>query len=377
MTNYSSPYYHLLGYILLIICLSALPLNADEVTFSGIGQCAEEVSSQIAGYYPNAIRIGILPVSNLTEKAENSALCTGITSLLHEKISGHQTITVVEQEKLDKLLEAVELQLTGLYDMDTVVQVGNLAGAQALLYPELIAAGNALRLSYRLVDLETSEILLSSGADLSTGETNSILKMLQGPAYRLRAGVSYQHIPAISSHTLGGNLGFNYTINNLHRLSLNTNIGYTAFFASGFDSPVSSFSNASYTYEIFFYPKYIDFDSGISYGLKISAGKFWSIVPEIGAGYICLGYDSLLDYYNYDTTSSAYNHNFRWYTSPYGEIAVSFESQGAGPTGFFVRPAFRYYLNEFENSISYDAMSDTINEQLWGFQISTGMTFYF
>jgi hypothetical protein len=93
---------------------------------------------------------------------------------------------LLERQKLDLVLAELELSSTSLVDPATSIQAGKLIAASGMLLGEVHAKGNALELVIRLVDTETSQILLSRDAYTEATDLKSLNAMCERLAWKIR-----------------------------------------------------------------------------------------------------------------------------------------------------------------------------------------------
>lgn len=80
----------------------------------------------------------------------------------------------VERSQLEKALAEQELALSGLVDDATAARVGRLSGARYALLGSLSILGDQARLSCRLIDVETAEIVF---AESVVGEAKNVFEL--------------------------------------------------------------------------------------------------------------------------------------------------------------------------------------------------------
>jgi curli biogenesis system outer membrane secretion channel CsgG len=84
----------------------------------------------------------------------------------------------VERRELDKALAEQELALSGLVDEATAARVGRLAGARYALLGSASIIDAQVRLSCRLIDIETGEIVYAESARGGTGDIFAVVEKL-------------------------------------------------------------------------------------------------------------------------------------------------------------------------------------------------------
>jgi len=92
------------------------------------------------------------------------ALSVDVPSALAEAFIAGGIVKPVEREALQKVLGELELSMSGLVDPGTAAKVGRMAGARYVLLGTAAVVGEQVRLSCRVVDVETSEIVYAGSA---------------------------------------------------------------------------------------------------------------------------------------------------------------------------------------------------------------------
>lgn len=122
-----------------------------------------------------AAPIGIMPFQSgsQTDQSVPSALITAL------KQAGR--FEIVEQSKLDAVLDELKRGQSGLVDSETAAQIGQLIGAQYLIVGETNRTEAGLEAAYRVVHVETSLIV---AADRASGKSDDVLQRLQASLLR-------------------------------------------------------------------------------------------------------------------------------------------------------------------------------------------------
>ncbi|MDD5066241.1 MAG: CsgG/HfaB family protein [bacterium] len=78
-------------------------------------------------------RIAIAEFENISENAKKNNIGEAVGELLGTEFSRSTIFVLVERKNLEKVLKEQELQLTGMTESDSVVKVGQLMNADAIL----------------------------------------------------------------------------------------------------------------------------------------------------------------------------------------------------------------------------------------------------
>jgi hypothetical protein len=95
--------------------------------------------------------------------------------MLVTEFTGRPGLRVIERQNLQALIQEQKLALSGMVDESQAVQIGQLLGAQYMLFGVASSAGGTLRIDVRAVDVETSEILV---VDKLSGKTEELLDLV-------------------------------------------------------------------------------------------------------------------------------------------------------------------------------------------------------
>lgn len=122
-----------------------------------------------------AAPIGIMPFQSGSQMDQSvpSALITAL------KRAGR--FEIVEQSKLEAVLDELKRGQSGLVDSETAAQIGQLIGAQYLIVGETNRTEAGLEAAYRVVHVETGLIV---AADRASGKSDDVMQQLQASLLR-------------------------------------------------------------------------------------------------------------------------------------------------------------------------------------------------
>lgn len=92
------------------------------------------------------------------------AMAADVPSALSEAFLEGGVVRPIERAALDRILGELELSMSGLVDPATAARAGKLAGARYALLGSVSVVGAQVRLSCRLIDVETAEIVYAGSA---------------------------------------------------------------------------------------------------------------------------------------------------------------------------------------------------------------------
>jgi hypothetical protein len=123
---------------------------------------------------------------------------------------------LTERVLLKKALEEQKLQMTGLVDEETAAEVGKIYGLEGIITGSAMKIGSQIKISGRLIQTETGEILTSGS--ISFTDIEKLEEKLESLAYQL-SGTSKEEYNKLSVNKkmsrsrYGVRLGFGYTYN--------------------------------------------------------------------------------------------------------------------------------------------------------------------
>ncbi|MDP1676430.1 MAG: CsgG/HfaB family protein [Bacteroidota bacterium] len=97
-----------------------------------------------------------------------------VTNEMIDQLVNLRRFKVIERSSMDKIVAEQKIQASGFVDDKSAVKLGKIAGADALVIGNIILTGNAVKISARLVDVETAETLISEDAVSENNSQESI-----------------------------------------------------------------------------------------------------------------------------------------------------------------------------------------------------------
>jgi TolB-like protein len=135
-------------------------------------------------------------VVNFTNNTGDSSL-KGLSSSIPEAVSGSLSqfkgIRLVERQNMSKVLNEVELQMSGMFDPDQTVKIGKMAKADILIIGSFGGNSGKVVLTIKAVDVATGRVLDG--------------KLVQGPSSRIHDMASQAAI-SIAAVISGNNIGY-------------------------------------------------------------------------------------------------------------------------------------------------------------------------
>lgn len=112
------------------------------------------------------------------------------------RLTRYPDVRIVERVKLREVLEEQKLGASALADQDTRLRLGKILGASGMIFGEYIVLGGVVRSDIRVVDVETSEIILSEPV---IGEESEVVEATEAFAEKIAARFSQHQATAQGS----------------------------------------------------------------------------------------------------------------------------------------------------------------------------------
>jgi len=134
------------------------------------------VQSALAGN-PKTIAVLYFENNSVVDKDKLDPLKKGLADMMITEMSKIKGIKVVERQRIQAIIEELNLNETDMVDKATTQKMGKLLGAQVMLFGGFSNLFNdKLRIDVRIIRTETGETLK---AEEETGELDEFLTMLQ------------------------------------------------------------------------------------------------------------------------------------------------------------------------------------------------------
>jgi TolB-like protein len=101
---------------------------------------------------------------------EMEVLRKGLAQMLISDLSGFGTVKLVERDRLQEILDELDLGKSSKFDAATVARLGKLLGAQYLVMGDYFDLLNTLRVDARVIEVKTGQIIRSLGTRGSADE---------------------------------------------------------------------------------------------------------------------------------------------------------------------------------------------------------------
>jgi TolB-like protein/cell division FtsZ-interacting protein ZapD len=136
--------------------------------------------------------VAISYFDNTSGNVKYNALSKGIADMLITDFSKVPGITIVEREKLEKLIGEIKLNQSKYFDQSTAQKLGQGLGAQTILTGAFFILDNTIRIDARLIDVETGGVIV---AEEVTGSQSNFFSLHKQLVSILSKGLKVQYNP--------------------------------------------------------------------------------------------------------------------------------------------------------------------------------------
>lgn len=163
-------------------------------------------------------------LSNLViyvENIEQELICESFSDyleniIMQKIIQNYSNITLVERNELKKVENELLLQCNGLFDDESVVYLGHLTGAQAMLNIKYTILDDEVLLNMKTIDIEKGEVLYINNEKLTINE--EIQNMLKDSVFHFYAtGIGQEPDNAKLSKTMKRQMAKRVAVANSYR----------------------------------------------------------------------------------------------------------------------------------------------------------------
>lgn len=140
---------------------------------------AQEGDYQVEQRDPGLQTLAVMDFTNnsVDQRERFDGLSKGLPSMMINYINNGVDLKVIERERIQWLLDELELQRQeDVVDQSTAVRTGELLGANAVVFGSYIILNDQMRISARVVNVETGEVLLGEEV---TGEAENFFDLIE------------------------------------------------------------------------------------------------------------------------------------------------------------------------------------------------------
>ena len=116
------------------------------------------------------LAIAVVDFTNTSQDEEYDYLSKTIPENVITSLAESGDLNIVERGRLQEALSEMQLQLTDIVDEASAVRLGRAVGANAIIVGSFVVIGRKIRISSRLIDVETAKVITGKKATGWIGE---------------------------------------------------------------------------------------------------------------------------------------------------------------------------------------------------------------
>lgn len=290
---------------------------------------------------PDNASVAITDFDNRSIEAARANLGFAVSEILTEQFQKSGKFRLVEKKQLKKVLNALELGQTGLYDSDKAASIGKLIDAQYLIVGSVTKISGFYRVSVRIVKVETGAIIQTGSIDLESELLEDTAHKYQPPRYRLHIGSSmnwFSDSYSEGDYSIGLTLGWNYNITGPHWIAFQGIYYFDYWYEnndlSTADESIQARNSLENTFALL-----------PGYGYRIQVSRNISIQPGISAGLLAGQLNRFGNYYNNVTTKDDYKDDTGWFFSGVVQPRIDFIFMENSPVSFYIGTGYFFSTN--------------------------------
>ena len=168
--------------------LGALAIGASAATL------APPLGAQAAASGAPTVAVLYFTNSALVNHDQYAPLSKGIADMLVTQLAQNPALRVVERDRLQSILEELDLHQSERVDDQTAVQIGKVLGVRHMLMGGfVIDMSQTMRLDIRAVNVETSQV---EYVETVQGKSENVLALIADLGRRVNSGLRLPAMPA-------------------------------------------------------------------------------------------------------------------------------------------------------------------------------------
>ncbi|MBN1648226.1 MAG: hypothetical protein JW874_09350 [Spirochaetales bacterium] len=170
--------------LVLLIVVLALPAWANQQKLEkALVLLADSLARTWAEKQPGVFKLNISigDIENNSPRAKKLQMGQTVRDLFLKIFSRSNIFSVIDRKAMQEIMKEQELQLSGITDEKSAVELGNVLNAQVILYGSVGETGDSFVISCSLVDVETGEVTTDQAivnADIITDAAEKRLDMM-------------------------------------------------------------------------------------------------------------------------------------------------------------------------------------------------------
>lgn len=130
------------------------------------------------------ITVAIANFKTLGGSNETAFLGSSCTESIFEILTNDRVVRVVEREYLNKIIEEVKLQNSGMVDEKTAIETGRLLGVQYFVFGSITSLNETIKITTRTVSVTTGQVVSSNSV---SGSMNNLFNLQSDLARKITA----------------------------------------------------------------------------------------------------------------------------------------------------------------------------------------------
>lgn len=139
----------------------------------GMQELASKIVQNSIENDKNSIAIAAFPHTNGDVSELSNYLADELVLKLFNVPDSH--LTIMERSQLNKIFQEMSLSQSGVVDVETIQQLGQLHGVDALIIGSITEMGESIRINARMTDTETGKVFSAAGTTIAKTATTSEL----------------------------------------------------------------------------------------------------------------------------------------------------------------------------------------------------------
>jgi len=140
------------------------------------------------------LSVAVLPFEG---KGEAESFSKSVTDKMVTQLVNLRRFRVIERNALEEVMEEQKKHISGLVDENTAVELGKLVGADVIIFGSIICEENFGKVSARVIDTQTSEIIVAKEASAESIRIDNIEKLVENVAIMI-----YNDLPLVEGYVV-------------------------------------------------------------------------------------------------------------------------------------------------------------------------------
>jgi TolB-like protein len=142
----------------------------------------------------NRLTLAVMPLQG---KGDSQAFVEASTDRMVAQLVELRRFKVIERSKLEEVLQEQRLQVSGVVGDRTAVDVGRVAGADAIVVGTVSIIGSTTTVNARVIDTQTSEVLVARNARSDRTDLEDVEKLVENVAIMI-----YNELPLVQGSVI-------------------------------------------------------------------------------------------------------------------------------------------------------------------------------